>query len=138
MDSGGRSKTAELLLQKGLADFYRQFVYEKWFLNKFHPLFEHAVMSDNIGRIAGHVKDFKIGPADEQLRCQVTAVHLRHDHVGHEQVNFSVIFFGKHQGLCKYRGYLTNIIRMDKFQKRFTNQGLWVITQQLRDAPIYL
>ena len=40
-----------------------------------------------IGGIAGHEQAFDIGIDGEQVFGQVTAVHLGHDHVGHEQVD---------------------------------------------------
>jgi hypothetical protein len=54
-----------------------------------NPFIQHAVMSDDVGRVAGHEQALEIRIKRQQVFGQVPAVHLGHDHVGHEQVDLA-------------------------------------------------
>jgi hypothetical protein len=62
---------------------------EKGFWMKLNPFIQHAVMSDDVGRVAGHEQALEIRIKRQQVFGQVPAVHLGHDHVGHEQVDLA-------------------------------------------------
>lgn len=72
------------VLIKNLSDFGGQVLFGKGFLDKVYPLVEHAVMSDDIGGIAGHEQPFEVWADEIESVSQFLAVHTGHDDIGHQ------------------------------------------------------
>ena len=53
------------------------------------------------GGVAGHEQTLEVGIDGQQVLGKVPTVHLGHDHVGHEQVNFAGMFMGQADGLTR-------------------------------------
>jgi len=59
----------------------------KWFLQYVQPFRQMALRFHDVRGIAGHKEDADTGPEFLNVFRQLLAAHIRHDHIGQEQVN---------------------------------------------------
>ena len=60
---------------------------------------QNTLMRYNICRVAGHKEVFHPRANDSKAIRQVTAIHLRHDHISQEEMNFIDMFLCQLQRL---------------------------------------
>jgi len=70
-----------------LAQLRPQVFHRKRFLDEIYPFIQHTLVGDDISGIAGHEQPFELRGAVKEVVGQIPAVHLRHDHVGDQQVD---------------------------------------------------
>ena len=56
---------------------------------------EDAVVGNDLGGVAGHEQESEIRSPGRYFFTEVAAAHVRHDHVGEEQINLARILIGK-------------------------------------------
>ncbi len=77
---------------QGLTQLPPQVFHRERFLDEVHAFVQHTVMGDDVGGIAGHEQPLEIRIVGEQIAGQLPAIHLGHDHVGHQQVDLPPVF----------------------------------------------
>lgn len=56
-------------------------------LEKVHSLAKDTMRLDDVGDVPGNKQAIDVRGDGKQVFCKVAAVHLRHDHIGHQQIN---------------------------------------------------
>lgn len=87
----GRSGPSSPTLFQCFPDCDGQGPHRERLLYEVHTFFEHPMVGNHIGRVAGHEQALEIRAKGLQPRDQFTTVHLWHDHVGQEQVDFAFV-----------------------------------------------
>ena len=82
-----------------LAEFGRKVPHRKRLLDEIDARVQYAVVGDDIGRIARHEQAFEVRIQGQEIFGQVPAVHLGHDHIGHEQMDFTGVRLRQSDGL---------------------------------------
>ena len=80
------------------ADFSFQVAKGEGLLKQAYAGVQHAVVSDHVLGITGHVENFHVGTNFTNTLGQLAAVHARHDHVGKQQVDHLVVGDGDLHG----------------------------------------
>lgn len=78
-----------------LPDFGRQDVRGERLLDEMPLGCQLALLRDDVGRVAGHKEDSDLWPKRDDLPREILAVHLRHQHIGQQQVDLSGVFPGQ-------------------------------------------
>jgi hypothetical protein len=100
-----------------ISDHLRQSRQGKGLLDEMNPFFQNPPMGDGVGRVAGHEKRLDIGFQDADSIRKVLAIHVRHDHVGQEQMDIAGVSLAQGQGLARLGG-LEDLVA-GPFQDRF-------------------
>jgi hypothetical protein len=62
---------------------------------------QHAPVSDDIGRVAGHEQDLESRQASMQVFGKIPAVHFRYDRVGDQQISATAALVGQTHSLAR-------------------------------------
>ena len=59
------------------------------------------MVGNDVGRIAGHEQALEVRIEGQQVFGQIPAVHLGHDHVGHQKIDFACVLPGQANGFAR-------------------------------------
>ena len=88
-----------------LPDLARQTVQVERLLQKVNIVIQHPSMGNNTIRITGYIQNFEMRVFSNHFPIQLIAVHVRHDHIGEQQMNWPVMLGGNGQYLVAIFGF---------------------------------
>ena len=95
-----RSTVVSLIPVQHLSHLGGQLSLGEGFFNEVDAFIQGTTMGYNIGCITRHKQALQPGINRQDVFSQVPAVHLRHHHIGHEQVYYADMFSGKADGVA--------------------------------------
>src|SRR5260370_38607613 len=74
-----------------LADFLREHLRSKWFLQEGNSFLKRPVLRDYVVSVAGHIQHSQIGVTPGEPLGQLASAHSRHHHVRYQQMDFGAV-----------------------------------------------